>query len=317
MSSFDFTEHSHKRFNPLNNSWVLCSPHRAKRPWFGQQEKNTQEQAPSYVPDCYLCPGNKRVGGELNPAYEATFTFQNDFPAPDYNQDQALAAPAHLKDRMERLFNAQGVKGCARVICFSPKHHLTMAEMSRDEILPIIKEWIRQVNDLKALAYVNYGAIMGCSNPHPHGQVWATEDIPQEPFAELESLKKYRDEHHSCLLCDLVAIEQELGTRVVAENDSWLCLVPFWAVWPFETLVLPKSHVNAVTRLSEKQQLDLAAILQNITCRYDNLFETSFPYSMGLHGTPLHKEDDETMHLHIHFYPPLLRSATIKKFFVA
>jgi UDPglucose--hexose-1-phosphate uridylyltransferase len=324
---FDFTEHSHKRFNPLNNSWVLCSPHRAKRPWLGQQEKQSTEQAPEYVPNCFLCPGNKRVGGELNPSYKTTFTFQNDFPAvkdsqPNYDAD-SLTDREDLKELMQKLFKAEGVRGCARVICFSPKHHLTMAEMKKEEIVPIIKEWILQINDLKSFDYVNYvqvfenkGAVMGCSNPHPHGQVWATQDIPQEPAAELASLRMYRDQNYSCLLCDMVAVELEVKSRIVVENDSWLCIVPFWAVWPFETLVLPKVHINTLTKLSEIQQLHLADILQQITCRYDNLFETSFPYSMGLHSAPIHQESDDTMHMHLHFYPPLLRSATVKKFLV-
>ena len=224
---------------------------------------------------------------------------------------------------MQKLFQVEGVRGCARVICFSPKHHLTMAEMSKEEIVPIIKEWIFQINDLKSLDYVNYvqvfenkGSVMGCSNPHPHGQVWATQDVPQEPAAELTSLRAYREKNHSCLLCDVVSVEEELKSRIVVENEFWMCIVPFWAVWPFETLVLPKTHVNSLTKLSEAQQVSLADILQNITCRYDNLFQTSFPYSMGVHGAPIHQESDDTMHLHLHFYPPLLRSATFKKFLV-
>jgi UDPglucose--hexose-1-phosphate uridylyltransferase len=230
---------------------------------------------------------------------------------------------------MMRLFNVQGVRGCARVICFSPKHHLTMAEMSNKEICEIVKEWINQMEDLVNFDYVNYvqlfenkGAVMGCSNPHPHGlyhliigQVWGTEDIPQEPAAELASLAKYHAKNHSCMLCDLVELESALKIRVVVENDEWICIVPFWAIWPFETLVLPKTHADSVTKLSEGQQHGLADILRKITCKYDNLFRTSFPYSMGLHQAPL-RDQSGIMHMHIHFYPPLLRSATVKKFIV-
>lgn len=223
---------------------------------------------------------------------------------------------------MKRLFKAEGVRGCARVICFSPKHHLTMAEMESQEILAIVKQWISITRELRELDYVNYvqlfenkGSVMGCSNPHPHGQVWATETVPQEPASELKALAAYKDKNHTCMLCDLVKVEQSVKERIVIENASWMCIVPFWAVWPFETLLLPKEHVSTIDGLNEKQQVDLSEILRNITCRYDNLFETSFPYSMGIHGAPF-TDDSNVMHLHFHFYPPLLRSATVKKFLV-
>ncbi|KAJ3314587.1 hypothetical protein HDV04_006146 [Boothiomyces sp. JEL0838] len=333
MTDFDFTEHSHKRYNPLNDSWILCSPHRAKRPWLGmqwliegQQESTNDQQSPSYLPDCFLCPGNKRINGEQNPKYESTFVFANDFPAvkdqqPEYdpNSIQIENVP---KDLVNRLYKAQGVRGCAKVVCFSPDHSKTMAEMNADEIVEIVKTWKNLALELKEMPNINYavmfenkGSAMGCSNPHPHGQVWATEDVPQEPAAEIKSLKKYQNEHHSCLLCDLVKTELAFKDRIVCQNDSWICIVPFWAIWPFETLLLPKEHVNSIDTISEQQQKGLAALLSEITCKYDNLFETSFPYSMGLHGAPL-KEENSPMHLHLHFYPPLLRSATVKKFLV-
>jgi UDPglucose--hexose-1-phosphate uridylyltransferase len=325
---FDFTDHSHKRYNPLSDSWVLCSPHRAKRPWLGQEEK-TITNSVKYDPKCYLCPGNTRIGGELNPDYKQTFVFSNDFPAikidqPDYDGQGLISSHPKMQEKMNRLFKAEGVKGIARVICFSPKHNLTMAEMTQQEILHIVKEWIFQTIDIRKLDFVNYvqlfenkGAVMGCSNPHPHGQIWATSNIPQEPARELQSLTKYKKENGTCLLCDLVEVEMSSGERIVFQNETWICIVPFWAVWPFETLLLPKSHLSSIDMLSEQQQLDLAHILGVITCKYDNLFETSFPYSMGIHGAPSHDDlDDHPMHLHIHFYPPLLRSATVKKFLV-
>jgi UDPglucose--hexose-1-phosphate uridylyltransferase len=225
---------------------------------------------------------------------------------------------------MKQLFKVQGVRGTAKVVCFSPKHNLTMAQMSSQEILLIIKTWIKETVGLRhneTVQYVqifeNKGAVMGCSNPHPHGQIWATEVIPQEPANEIAAQQKYRDDHGSCLLCDVVNVEVEVKDRIVTENDSWMVIVPFWAVWPYETLVLPKSHVSAIDVLSEKQQVDLSEILRIITCKYDNMFETSFPYSMGLHGAPVNDDpSDHPMHLHLHFYPPLLRSATVKKFLV-
>ncbi|KAI8896362.1 UTP--hexose-1-phosphate uridylyltransferase [Globomyces pollinis-pini] len=329
--TFDFTDHSHKRFNPLTNTWVLCSPHRAKRPWLGQQEKTNDVQAPEYVSDCFLCPGNTRVNGVVNPKYDNTFVFPNDFPAvkadqPSYTPDSGPkgASTTDINNKMKKLFHVEGVRGCGRVICFSPKHHLTMAEMSEDEIQNIVTEWINQLHDLKSLSYVNYvllfenkGAVMGCSNPHPHGQIWATEDIPHEPASELKALIKYQSENHSCLLCDLVQVEIDVGERMVYQNQSWICIVPFWAIWPFETLILPKFHVSSLISLTESQQKDLSNILQKITCKYDNLFQTVFPYSMGVHGAPIHDNlTDHPMHLHLHFYPPLLRSATVKKFLV-
>jgi UDPglucose--hexose-1-phosphate uridylyltransferase len=254
--------------------------------------------------------------------------FPNDFPAiketqPDY-EGSPQVQNSSIQSKLDRIFKVEGVRGVARVICFSPKHNLTMAQMTTDQIFYIVKRWIQETIDLRKLEFVNYvqlfenkGAVMGCSNPHPHGQIWATQDIPQEPERELRALSKYRKEHQSCLLCDLVEIEISSGERIVIQNDSWICIVPFWAVWPFETMVLPKSHVSSIDLLNEKQQRDLADILRGITCRYDNMFETSFPYSMGIHGAPSHDDlTDHPMHLHLHFYPPLLRSATVKKFLV-
>ncbi|KAL2917109.1 galactose-1-phosphate uridyl transferase [Polyrhizophydium stewartii] len=350
--AFEFSDHSHRRRNPLTNSWVLCSPHRAKRPWLGQQEKTSEGDKPAYLPDCYLCPRNPRVTGSANPDYTSTYVFPNDFPAfhkqqPAYTPE-ALHAHAsssttssgagdatngRLDSIMTDLFQVEGVRGESRVVCFSPNHSETLAEMSTDAIVHVVRTWIDQCKELATQPHVanvqifeNKGAAMGCSNPHPHCQIWATDDIPQEPAAELSSFAAYKTKRGTCLMCDYAALERTLTQRLVCENDSFICVVPFWAVWPFETMIVAKQHTSAMAKLSDKQVHDLADILRRITCRYDNLFTTSFPYSMGIHQAPIgpaaagnpdaHAEDSDLMHLHLHFYPPLLRSATVRKFLV-
>ncbi|CAO3617658.1 unnamed protein product [Cunninghamella blakesleeana] len=340
MASFDFNNDSHKRFNPLTKSWVLCSPHRTKRPWQGQQEKPQLDQRPSYDATCYLCPGNKRANGEYNEKYETTFTFPNDFAAvkkdqPEYIQSNGKINHSHSDEddiEEEELFRVKGVRGECHVICFSPRHDLTMAEMTVEEIGLVVQEWTKNYQKIKSetpwIEYVqifeNKGSAMGCSNPHPHGQMWCTEITPQEPQQEFNSLIEYKKKHgdQRCLLCDYVKKELKQQQRIVVENDSFVALVPFWALWPFETMVLSKRHCTDLLDLSnnnnnnnQKEQQDLADILRRITCRYDNLFKCSFPYSMGIHQAPTHGNGDFA-HFHIHFYPPLLRSATVKKFLV-
>lgn len=320
LHMFDFSNHSHRRYNPLTQSWVLCSPHRTQRPWQGQKESPQIEKRPQYDPTCYLCPGNKRANGDHNPEYSTTYTFPNDFAAVKSDQP---ALEDTGDDADDGLMRVEGVRGECHVICFSPRHDLTMAEMTTKEIEGVVETWTSQYEKMATKEYIshvqifeNKGAAMGCSNPHPHGQMWCTERIPDEPKVELGSLKQYREKHDgACLLCRYAEKEQKDGRRTVVENDSFICVVPFWAVWPFETLVLPKKHISSLLGMSKEQQSDLADILRRIACRYDNLFECSFPYSMGLHQAPVKGEYDFA-HLHLHFYPPLLRSATVRKFLV-
>ncbi|ORX81625.1 galactose-1-phosphate uridylyltransferase, partial [Basidiobolus meristosporus CBS 931.73] len=329
---FDFTEHPHRRYNPLTRSWVLCSPHRAKRPWLGQKETVNKEVRPEYLPDCYLCPRNKRaVNDTSNPDYKSTYVFPNDYPAvleeqPDYNEEASVdqLGLGEMDEKAKKLFQVRGVRGNCHVVCFTPKHNVTLAEMTVPEIKQVVDTWADLYQKLGAKEYVNYvqmfenkGSAMGCSNPHPHGQIWSLEDVPEEPSKEIRAFKAYREENHSCLLCDYTSIECKAKARVVCENDSFLCVTPFWAVWPYEALVVSKQHVSKIPDLNESQRVDLADIIRRITCRYDNLFECSFPYSMGIHQAPVDNQDhSEDCHLHLHFYPPLLRSATVRKFLV-
>jgi UDPglucose--hexose-1-phosphate uridylyltransferase len=312
---FDYSNNSHRRYNPLTKSWVLCSPHRTQRPWQGQQEGAQAEQRPQYDPKCYLCPGNQRANGDHNPKYESTFCFPNDFAAVKMDQPK-------LDTNDDDLFKVQGVRGECHVICFSPRHHVTLAEMSVQDVKKVVDIWTEsylEMSKKECIQHVqifeNKGAAMGCSNPHPHGQMWCTESVPEEPHKELVSLAEYKQKHDACLLCDYAKRELNDRERIVFENDTFLVVVPFWAVWPFEVMVLPKSHIASLPDMNEKQKVDLADAVRRVTCRYDNLFKTSFPYSMGIHQKPLHG-DYEYAHLHLHYYPPLLRSATVRKFLV-
>lgn len=309
----------HRRFNPLTREWVLVSPHRAKRPWLGQVERTPAENLPTYDPACYLCPGNERAGGVRNPAYTSTFIFDNDFAAllPDHS---TARPPDHSP-----LFTVDSTPGLCRVVCFSPRHDLTLPELSLPEVEAVIRTWADQTRELSSLDFIhcvqvfeNKGEIMGCSNPHPHSQIWASGHIPNEPAKELAAQTAYFREHGRPMLLDYVAEEQKRGERVVVANDHFTALVPFWAVWPFEIMIVAHRPVASLPDLTDAETTALADILKRITARYDNLFEVSFPYSMGFHQAPIDGQPHprEAWVLHAHFYPPLLRSATVKKFMV-
>jgi len=311
---FNFKDLPHRRFNPLTGEWILVSPHRTSRPWHGHQETNAPELRPAYDPECYLCPGNKRASGAINPPYPATFVFTNDFPALLHDQPVAHQAPTSF-------IQSVSLSGTCRVICFSPRHDLSLAEMSPAEILAVVEVWVEQIVELGqrytwVQIFENKGAIMGCSNPHPHGQVWAGSTVPNEPFKENREQLNYSIQNESILLSDYLEYESKCRERIVAENETWTALVPFWAVWPFEILLVPHRHVRRLPELTATERTDLANMLKSILVKYDNLFASSFPYTMGWHGAPTTTGNFDHWQLHAHFYPPLLRSATIKKFLV-
>ena len=303
----------HRRRNPLTGEWVLVSAHRTERPWQGQEEVPAAEERPEYDPSCYLCPGNSRVGGVRNPDYMSTFVFTNDFPAllPD-NRAESNAA---------ELFNAETVPGTCRVVCFSPRHDLTLAEAPPDTVRTVIDLFADQVAELGVeYAWVqpfeNRGAAMGASNPHPHGQIWAQSVVPGVPDREARSQSSYLATHDSHMLLDYAEREIADGARLVAHNDEWVSVVPYWAVWPFETLLVPRRHAGHLPDLDGPQRDGLADVLQSTLVKYDNLFRHPFPYSMGWHGRPFDGSDDGSFTLHAHLFPPLLRSATVRKFMV-
>jgi len=311
-------EQPHRRYNPLTGDWILVSPHRTDRPWRGQMEPAVASAGVAYDPGCYLCPGNERAGGVRNPDYRSTFVFTNDFAAlrPDVR-------PMSQDESGRGLLLSESEAGTCKVVCFSPRHDLTLARMAVPEILNVVDVWTEQYADIGSLPYVNYvqifenrGEMMGCSNPHPHGQIWASQTIPNEPRKEQESQRAYAMKNDACLLCDYLLLEMRTQSRVVLENDHFVALVPFWAVWPFELLVVSKSHLRDMLGLEPPVRAGLADILKRLTTRYDNLFESSFPYSMGFHQAPTDGQAHPEWHLHAHFYPPLLRSASIRKFMV-
>ncbi len=299
----------------MTGEWILVSPHRTQRPWQGKQETPTPEQRPEYDPKCYLCPGNARAGGHQNPQYETTFVFTNDFAAllPDTPSEGAKSS--------HPLMRLEAEQGTCRVICFSPRHDLTLPEMSLEDIRKVIDLWAQQTTELGATyrwvqVFENKGEIMGCSNPHPHGQIWAGSALPNEPAKEEEHQKDYFEETGRVLLLDYLDLESEQKSRIVVENTYWLAVVPYWALWPFETLLMPRRHVLRLPDLSDEERKSLADIMKRLLSKYDNLFHISFPYSMGWHGAPTDGGEYPHWQLHAHYYPPLLRSATVKKFMV-
>jgi len=306
----------HRRFNPLTREWVLVSPHRTKRPWLGKIEKAAPDNLLAYDPTCYLCPGNERAEGARNPKYTSTFIFENDFAA--------LLADAPSFDLNEGdLLVARGERGICRVICFSPRHDLTIPRMSLGEICEVIRVWTEESRRLGAIDWARYvqifenrGALMGASNPHPHCQIWANASLPVLPEKELVSFREYQRKKNSCLLCDYLQLELQHRERVICENDGFAIVTPFWAVWPFETLLVSKRHFASMEDLAGREAELLADMLRRITIRYDNLFETSFPYSMGFHQRPTDGLAYPEWHFHAHYLPPLLRSATVQKFMV-
>ena len=317
MNHSDLDDIPHRRLNILTGQWVLVSAHRAKRPWNGQVEKTVVTATDSYNADCYLCPGNTRISGIKNPDYQGPYIFTNDHAA-------LLEDAPHFSHSHGGLLKAESEAGCCKVICFTPRHDLTLAQMSVSEIKQVIDLWTQEYAKLaqqESIKYVqifeNKGAIMGCSNPHPHGQIWAQQSVPSELCNELTHMQAhYRKKNQSPLLIDYLQLELEQGIRLVCENEHFAVLVPYWAAWPFEVLLLPKQQASHLLELSDAQRSAFAAILQMLTIKYDNLFNTSFAYSAGIHQAPVDGNDYPEMTLHMHFYPPLLRSANIKKFMV-
>lgn len=314
--NFNLKEHTHKRLNILTGEWVLVSPHRMKRPWQGKVEASVKNDRPSYDEKCYLCPGNMRADGTKNPQYREPYSFTNDFSA-------LLSDTPDGEYNLNDLLQAKSQKGICRVICFSPRHDLTLPLMEVAAIEKVVKLWQQEFTMLSKNEWIKYiqifenkGDIMGCSNPHPHGQIWSLNDIPAELQKETTQQKLYFEKHNKSLLSDYVELELEQRERIVCENEHFVALVPFWAVWPYETIVISKRQVQNVAQFTDIEIKSFAGILKILTTKYDNLFSISFPYSAGMHQSPVNEGNHPEWHWHMHFYPPLLRSATVKKFMV-
>ena len=309
-----FKHSSHRRKNILTGEWVLVSPHRTKRPWQGMQEQGKELKTLKYDPNCYLCPGNSRVNNEINPDYKNTYSFINDFSA---------ILDVKIENFKDNLLEAHTESGICKVLCYSPNHSLTMSQMDESEIVSIIKLWQKEYKDLGSIENINNiqifenkGESMGCSNPHPHGQIWAQKSIPTEILKKQNNFKKFYENNNQSMLLAYIKKELELKERIIYENESFVALVPFWAVWPYESMVITKNHRKSILELNEKEVTDYANILKILTTKYDNLFQTSFPYSTGIHQAPTNNEQNKEWHMHMSFYPPLLRSSNIKKFMV-
>ena len=318
MQAFNQKDHPHRRYNPLLDEWILVSPQRSKRPWQGQQEKIVEEERPKHDPHCYLCAGNQRVNGGTNPDYKGTYVFSNDFPA--LLQQEVVFEGQQDENSFFRLKPERGLN---KVICFSEDHSLTLPLMSVEDIVKVVNVWQKEYKEIGSIEEINYvqifenkGAAMGCSNPHPHGQIWAQSSIPTQVAKTQANLKKYYDAHHSSLLKNYVDQELRADERVVLKNEYFVAVVPFWAIWPYETMIISKRPIPNISAFSAEEELAFAEILKDLTTKYDNLFEISFPYSAGMHQSPTDGVFHPEWHFHMHFYPPLLRSATVKKFMV-
>ncbi|WP_299184163.1 UDP-glucose--hexose-1-phosphate uridylyltransferase [uncultured Aquimarina sp.] len=305
----------HRRYNILTGDWVLVSPHRTKRPWQGKQETLIVKKTASYEENCYLCPTNTRMSGDKNPDYKDPFSFVNDF--------SALLSDTPEQEYVDGLLRGSSERGVCKVVCFSPDHSLTLPLMKEENIQKVIKLWKKEYKELGELPYINHvqifenkGDVMGCSNPHPHGQIWAQESIPLESSKKTKQQGEYWDKHQKSMLLSYLEQELEIKERIISENEDFVSLVPYWAVWPYETLVLPKRHIQNLNQLSDKEIVSFASIVKDLTIRYDNLFNISFPYSAGIHQSPTDQNNHPEWHFHMSFYPPLLRSATVKKFMV-
>ncbi|MEN9578865.1 MAG: hypothetical protein RJA70_1874 [Pseudomonadota bacterium] len=321
----------HRRYNPLLDEWVLCSPHRLKRPWDGQQDRPPSEDRPAHDPKCYLCPGNVRANGETNPAYTGTYVFTNDFAAllPEHEASDAAVfesysdANAQERGKLGELYKVESQRGICRVMCFSPRHDVTVASMDTAAITRVVETWKSEVTTLGALDAISYvqvfenkGAIMGCSNPHPHCQVWASENVPERPRRRWQAQAKYLAAHGSDLLGDYLQNERRDGARIVCENEHFTALVPFWAVWPYEVSIVARRLLGGFPDLRADETEALADVMRRVSVRYDNLFQCSFPYSMGFYGAPTDGQAHPYWRFHAEYYPPLLRSASVKKFLV-
>ena len=313
--SLNFSENPHRRYNILTAEWVLVSPHRTKRPWQGKVEKIENKKRPKHDPNCYLCAGNTRASGALTPNYQDTYAFDNDFGA--------LLSDSPQTNFQEGLLQAKGEKGICRVLCFSPDHSLTLPQMELNSVEKIVDMWQSEYLELGKKSFINHvqifenkGAIMGCSNPHPHGQIWAQSSIPQEVVKKTTQQKKYWKKNQRSLLQDYLEQELVAKERIICKNKYFVALVPFWAVWPYEAMIIPKRHFQHIGQMTKAEKKSFAKILQDLTQRFDKLFDTSFPYSSGIHQSPTNGKNNDEWHFHMAFYPPLLRSATVKKFMV-
>lgn len=315
MLNTELQDYSHRRYNPLTGEWILVSPHRAKRPWQGQEEEISKQSLPSHDKNCYLCAGNSRAGGKRNPDYKDVFVFENDFAA--------LQGESSSFAMEERLFKVKSETGICKVICFSPDHSKSLAQMSIEAIEKVIQVWQKEYKELGALEDINYvqifenkGAVMGCSNPHPHGQIWSQLNLPNEILKKDTHQQLYFSEHGTSLLEDYTVQELEKKERIIFQNQHFIVVVPFWAVWPFETMIIPKKKQASIIEMNAKERIAYAESISVLTKAYDQLFNCSFPYSSGIHQAPTNGKPNDYWHWHMSFYPPLLRSATVKKFMV-